>query len=50
MRNKVAEVYASYFIALCAGTLLPAQVMMAMSNMATLPCTLAFSNTPGILR
>ena len=24
MRNKVAEVYASYFIALCAGSLLPA--------------------------
>ena len=46
----MGDVYASYIMNLICGSLLPIFVMKFAMNQATLPATLAFSNTPGALR
>jgi hypothetical protein len=50
MKNQFTEVYATYIITLICGALLPGFLMAKMITLLSLPPTLAFSNTPGILR
>jgi NRPS condensation-like uncharacterized protein len=50
MKNAFVESYATYIISLICGALLPGFVVTAAIQTLSLPATLAFSNTPGILR
>lgn len=50
MKNAFIESYATYIITLICGALLPGFFVTAVIEMLSLPATLAFSNTPGILR
>lgn len=50
MKGSYGKIYAFYFFSLVTGAFVPSFLLKFMAEMFTLPFTLAFSNTPGILR
>ena len=50
MKNSFAKIYAIYFLSLLTTNFVPTFMMKIGADKMTKPFTLAFSNTPGILR
>ena len=50
MKSSYARIYAVYFISLVTSHFVPLYLLKLTADKVTLPFTMAFSNTPGILR
>jgi len=50
MKKSLAKTYAYYFMALVAGYFIPMFILKITGDKITKPFTMAFSNTPGVLK
>lgn len=50
LRNRLGEVYATYAVTYYSGMFLPYYILNFITKMSSKPFTMAFSNTPGLLK